>query len=107
MENNLSSDNSSDDIQINTELTENILKPTLEKFENYININNFGKSQSVYSTNASNAKKEIFGNNKLENIFTPNEGNKENINKKKPKQKKKIIKKEIDNNKNNNSKSNK
>ena len=60
----LSSDNSIDNIQINTKLTESILKSTLEKFENLIsinNINNFGKSQNVYSTNSFNTKKEIFG----------------------------------------------
>ena len=103
--NELSSDNSLDDIQINTDLTENIIKPTLEKFENYININNFGKSQSVYSTNATNTKKEIFGINNAENKFTQSKGNKENINKKK--QKKKIKKKDNDNEKNTNIKSNK
>ena len=59
-----SSDNSIDNIKINTHITENILKPTLEKFENYMfinNNNNFGKSQSVYSANSFNTKKEIFG----------------------------------------------
>ena len=73
-----SSDNSIDNIQINTNITENILKPTLEKFENYISINNFGKSHNVYSFNN---KKDIFGdsikdekaikgkNNKNDNSF--------------------------------------
>ena len=74
----LSSDNSIDNIQINTKLTESILKSTLEKFENYIsinNINNFGKSQNVYSANSFNNKKEIFGdgvdNSKLNKGKTP------------------------------------
>ena len=57
----LSSDISIDDILINSKITENFLKPTLEKFENLMSINNFGKSQNVYSANAFNAKKEIFG----------------------------------------------
>lgn len=61
--NDLSSDNSSDDIKINTKITENILKPTLEKFESYMNVNNFGKSQNVYSMNSFNKKKEILGEN--------------------------------------------
>ena len=56
----LSSDFSIDDIQINSKV-ENMLKPTLEKFENYMSINNFGKSQNVYSANSFNTKKEIFG----------------------------------------------
>ena len=63
LNNDLSSDNSSDDIKINTKITENILKPTLEKFESYMNVNNFGKSQNVYTNNAFNKKKEIFGDN--------------------------------------------
>ena len=56
----LSSDISIDDILINNKITENILKPTLEKFENLMSINNFGKSQNVYSSNSFNTKKEIF-----------------------------------------------
>ena len=60
----LSSDFSSiDEIQINSKITENILKPTLEKFENLMSIkvnNNFGKSQNVYSSNSFNTKKKYF-----------------------------------------------
>ena len=65
----LSSDYSIDNITINSKITEK-LKPTLEKFENYIslnNFNNFGKSQNVYSVNSLNAKKEIFGENMSNN----------------------------------------
>ena len=65
----LSSDFSIDNITINSKITEK-LKPTLEKFENYIsfnNFNNFGKSQNVYSNNSLNAKKEIFGENMSNN----------------------------------------
>ena len=61
-----SSDNSIDNIKINTNITESILKPTLEKFENYMSLNNnnnFGRSQSVYSANSLNTKKEVFGGN--------------------------------------------
>ena len=66
--NNELSDNSIDDIRINTEINENSLKNTLEKFEKYMSFNNnFGKSQSVYSNNVLNAKKEIFGDNKFQN----------------------------------------
>ena len=58
----LSSDFSSiDEIQINSKITENILKPTLEKFENLISINNnFGKSQNVYSSNSIKSKEKYF-----------------------------------------------
>ena len=77
-ENDLSSDNSSDDIKINTRITENILKPTLEKFESYMNVNNFGKSQNVYSMNSFNKKKEIFGeNNTTDNKLAQSKMNKE------------------------------
>ena len=61
-----SSDNSIDNIQINTKITESILKPTLEKFENYMSLNNnnnFGKSQNIYSAHSFSTKKEIFGEN--------------------------------------------
>ena len=77
-DNDLSSDNSLDDIVINTKITENILKPTLEKFESYMNVNNFGKSQNVYSMNSFNKKKEIFGeNNTNDNKFSQSKINKE------------------------------
>ena len=77
-DNDLSSDNSSDDFKINSKITENILKPTLEKFESYMNVNNFGKSQNVYSMNSFNKKKEIFGeNNTNDNKFAQSKLNKE------------------------------
>ena len=68
-----SSDNSIDNIQINTNITENILKPTLEKFENYISINNFGKSHNVYSFNN---KKDIFGDSIKDEKATKGKNNK-------------------------------
>ena len=73
----LSSDNSSDDIKINTKITENILKPTLEKFESYMNVNNFGKSQNVYSMNTFNKKKEILGENISDDKFAQSKIKKE------------------------------
>ena len=76
-DNDLSSDNSLDDIVINTKITENILKPTLEKFESYMNVNNFGKSQNVYSMNSFSKKKEIFGEKKTENKMTQSKGSKD------------------------------
>ena len=76
-DNDLSSDNSLDDIVINTKITENILKPTLEKFESYMNVNSFGKSQNVYSMNSFNKKKEIFGDKKAENKLTQSKGSKD------------------------------
>ena len=75
--NDISSDNSLDNIEINTKITENILKPTLEKFESYMNVNNFGKSQNVYSNNTFNRKKEIFGEKNIENKLTQSKGNKD------------------------------
>ena len=80
----LSSDFSIDDIQINSKV-ENILMPTLEKFENYMSFNNFGKSQNVYSANSFNTKKEIFGESISDNksmkgkIDTNNKRNKKPI----------------------------
>ena len=76
-DNDLSSDNSLDNIEINTKITENILKPTLEKFESYMNVNNFGKSQNVYSMNTFNKKKEIFGDNNNDKKLNKTKGNKE------------------------------
>ena len=76
-DNDLSSDNSIDNIEINTQITENILKPTLEKFESYMNVNNFGKSQNVYSQNTFNKKKEIFGENNTDKKLTQSKGNKD------------------------------
>ena len=35
----------------------------MEKYENYININNLGKSKNIYSTNSFSAKNEIFWEN--------------------------------------------
>ena len=87
-----SSDNSIDNIKINTNLTENILKPTLEKFENYMsinNINNFGKSQNVYSANSFSTKKGILGENdnkeKISKDKLQNKNDKNNINSNKKK----------------------
>ena len=80
-----SSDNSIDNIQINTNLNENILKQTLEKFENYIsinNINNFGKSQNVYSANLFNTKKEVFGENDEKDKVNKGKNKDDNDNKK-------------------------
>ena len=57
----------------------------MEKFENYIsinNINNFGKSQNVYSANLFNTKKEVFGENDEKDKVNKGKNKDDNDNKK-------------------------
>ena len=42
-----------------------------------MNVNNFGKSQNVYSMNSFNKKKEIFGEKNTENKLSQSKGNKD------------------------------